>query len=359
MIIKKSELQAAIKSISWAVDEKSPQPIMSHCFLSESQISGFSHAAYLIHKLDCESAPQPMRCCIPFADLKACVERAPGDDIAIELKDEYALIRSGTARWQLNTLPADAGLEYLSPEHPNTVEIDGAELRAAMKFVAHAQGREDVRFYLNGTFLTIGARGEIRAVATDGYRMAWRGDGIENPVWSGIIQEKIAKKFMELQPDRLTFDPTNQEKLWFAAENVHGWIALIHSAYPDISKFLMTPTATGSQLNASTVSSWYDAANRLAPFSGQTGMLKFSPDQSGIEVTANDQNKKAEAKDRIEGKYPGKPRSFMLNARIVLDALSQIHAQIHEDVIWHEVNSPNYGQRLATANSGVLLMEMK
>lgn len=112
------------------------------------------------------------RCTLParkFVDI--C--RALGDEAVLDMnvEGEKCVIKAGRSRFKLATLPAD--------EFPNVGAVEGSllfsaeETALASLFSAtqFAMAQQDVRYYLNGMLLDL-YPGEVRAVATDGHRLA-------------------------------------------------------------------------------------------------------------------------------------------------------------------------------------------
>ncbi len=99
--------------------------------------------------------------------------RALPDDAALSLKvdDARAQLRSGRSRFTLATLPAAdfPALEDLAFEgRLSTIQGD---LKKLIERTHFAMAQQDVRYYLNGLLLDV-VEGRVRAVATDGHRLA-------------------------------------------------------------------------------------------------------------------------------------------------------------------------------------------
>ncbi|MFQ5608006.1 MAG: DNA polymerase III subunit beta, partial [Candidatus Zixiibacteriota bacterium] len=100
-----------------------------------------------------------------------CRALPPESDISFEVEGERAIIRCGRSRFTLTTLPAS--------NYPNTddvadavgVAVEGAALKSLLELTQFAMAHQDVRYYLNGLLLEVGAQ-YVRAVATDGHRLA-------------------------------------------------------------------------------------------------------------------------------------------------------------------------------------------
>lgn len=92
--------------------------------------------------------------------------------ISISVDTNKAIIKSGRSRFSLSTLPA---ADFPSLDSINTLaefEIPQATLKELIDKTAFAMALQDVRYYLNGLLLEVSS-GTIRAVATDGHRLAY------------------------------------------------------------------------------------------------------------------------------------------------------------------------------------------
>jgi DNA polymerase-3 subunit beta len=99
---------------------------------------------------------------------KALPERAM---ISIEVEADKAVLRSGRGRYTLGMLPAQ---DYPSIEPAKASETFSLPVRVMKRLLDKTQfamAQQDVRYYLNGLLLEIRS-GRVRAVATDGHRLA-------------------------------------------------------------------------------------------------------------------------------------------------------------------------------------------
>jgi DNA polymerase-3 subunit beta len=99
---------------------------------------------------------------------KALPENA---DIQISIRDQKAQIRSGKSRFTLATLPAADFPVVELAKGDCGFTISQSQLRELIERTQFSMAQQDVRYYLNGLMLEI-AKGRLRAVATDGHRLA-------------------------------------------------------------------------------------------------------------------------------------------------------------------------------------------
>lgn len=87
-------------------------------------------------------------------------------------EDQRCILKSGSSRFVLGTLPAeDYPLLTKEGVQGTRVEVAQKSLKRLFEKTAFAMAVQDVRFYLTGTLLEIDAS-QLRAVTTDGHRLA-------------------------------------------------------------------------------------------------------------------------------------------------------------------------------------------
>jgi DNA polymerase-3 subunit beta len=92
-------------------------------------------------------------------------------DITFDIEGDRVRIHSGPSRFSLGTLPAK---DYPAIEPTATTQkfsVGERKLKKLIEKTQFAMAQQDVRYYLNGMLLEIG-NGRLRAVATDGHRLA-------------------------------------------------------------------------------------------------------------------------------------------------------------------------------------------
>ena len=109
---------------------------------------------------------------IPARKLADIVRALPaGAMIRLETIGHQAKITSGRSRFQVSTLPADDYPLFSAQEGWRSITCTPETLLTLLTHVAYAQAKGDVRFYLNGLYLTHDEE-HLIAVATDGHRLA-------------------------------------------------------------------------------------------------------------------------------------------------------------------------------------------
>lgn len=89
----------------------------------------------------------------------------------ISVNKDRALVRSGKSRFTLSTLPATEFPVVDKIKSAKQITLPQNRLHELIERTAFSMAQQDVRYYLNGLMLEP-AKGILRAVATDGHRLA-------------------------------------------------------------------------------------------------------------------------------------------------------------------------------------------
>lgn len=175
--LARETLLKPLQLVIGVVERKQTLPILSNVLLNRKDnklsVTGTDLEVELIGQalLDNDSE-SPSQLTVPGRKLMDICRALP-DNAAIELYQdkEQVILRSGRSRFTLSTLPAN--------DFPNIEEQEGhlkftiaqQLLRNLLTRTHFAMAHQDVRYYLNGLLLEMNA-GLVRAVATDGHRLA-------------------------------------------------------------------------------------------------------------------------------------------------------------------------------------------
>lgn len=103
--------------------------------------------------------------------LDICKALPEGARVSLELQGDKATLRSGRGRYTLGMLPAQDYPSIDPSQASETFTVPVAVLKRLIDKTQFAMAQQDVRYYLNGLLLEL-KPGHLRAVATDGHRLA-------------------------------------------------------------------------------------------------------------------------------------------------------------------------------------------
>lgn len=177
LITLRETLLKPLQMVIGVVERKQTLPILSNVLLTTKgnkiTFTGTDLEVELVGQSELEQAPSTDNILTVsgrklYDICKALPETAP---IELYSEKERVILKSGRSRFTLSTLPA---ADFPNVEEQETSVQFTVSQRALKKLLQHtyfAMAQQDVRYYLNGLLLELG-KGRVRAVATDGHRLA-------------------------------------------------------------------------------------------------------------------------------------------------------------------------------------------
>ncbi|HYD99260.1 MAG TPA: DNA polymerase III subunit beta, partial [Alphaproteobacteria bacterium] len=181
--IERAALLRALGHVQSVVEKRNTIPILSNVLLRADGDALTLTATDMdleIQESVAAAVGRPGATTAPAHTLYDIVRKLP-DGSQVELDfgaDRGALmLRAGRAQFRLGCLPVEDYPQMNSGELPHRLSLQAAELRTIVDRTRFAISTEETRYYLNGIYLhaTPARGGEarlLRAVATDGHRLA-------------------------------------------------------------------------------------------------------------------------------------------------------------------------------------------
>lgn len=174
--IQKEDLLAPLQKVIGAVEKRQTMPTLSNVLVKADENSLTLTATDLEIELVTTVnlvIDEPGATTIPARKLLDICKALPNEaNVTISVKGDKATVQSGRSRFSLITLPA-ADFPVLDTVNAiSEFEIPQNTLRELIDKTGFAMAQQDVRYYLNGLMLEI-STGILRAVATDGHRLAY------------------------------------------------------------------------------------------------------------------------------------------------------------------------------------------
>lgn len=260
-----------------------------------------------------------------------------GTDVSLVLEDKRLTVRGGKSRFALQTLPAeDFPRMALSEGDARTFTVTQKQFRQLLAQTQYAMAAQDVRYYLNGLLLLVDG-GELRAVATDGHRLAYASMALEGEGVAALPRQEMIlprKTVIELnrlladsdEPLELALTP-NQVRFTFG--NVVLVSKLIDGKFPDYERVIPAQLRNTLTLERSTLLSSLVRVKILTneKFSG----VRLVAADNALKLNAANAEQE-EAQEELEVAYSGEPLDVGFNVNYLLDVLNNTHA---ETIEWH------------------------
>ncbi len=175
MKIKRETLLKPLQMVGGVVERKQTLPILANVLVriagSEATFSATDLEVELRTKVDIESARDEEFTLPARKFLEICRALPEGVDVSLDIEGDKAVLKAANGRYTLGVLPAQdfPGVEEKSATERFSLREE--VLKGLIEKTQFAMAQQDVRYYLNGLLLEIRG-GKVRAVATDGHRLA-------------------------------------------------------------------------------------------------------------------------------------------------------------------------------------------
>ena len=198
----REELLTPLQSVIGVVERRQTMPVLANVLLSARDnrlsITGTDLEVELVAAA-AASVQQPGDITVPGRKLVEIFRSLPaGVTVTLSTEAERVSIRAGRSRFTLSTLPA---AEFPVVEEINaqqTLTFAQGEFRRLIDKTHFSMAQQDVRYYLNGLLLETENQ-SLRAVATDGHRLALCEMKVESAIATGQQVIVPRKGVLELQ----------------------------------------------------------------------------------------------------------------------------------------------------------------
>ena len=258
--------------------------------------------------------------------LRALPEDAP---MSLLLDGEKALLRCGRSRFSLATLPAAEFPTLEDLPFDGELRMQQLELKTLIDRTHFAMAQQDVRYYLNGLMLEA-AGDKLRAVATDGHRLAY-GEmtaQIETAVERQVIVPR--KGVQELL--RLLDDDEAEALLKVGANHIQAQLGnirftskLIDGKFPDYQRVI--PREGERAMIANRVELRTALARAAILSSDKYRGIRLQAEDWVLHIQAHNPEQE-EAEEELEVNYSGGPLEIGFNVTYILDALGALESEL-------------------------------
>ncbi len=328
---ERERLLAPLQAVIGVVERRQTMPVLANVLLSVSEsrlsITATDLEVELVAATDV-TVEQPGDITCPgrkFLEiLRALPEKA---SVSITAEGEKVVIKAGRSRFSLSTLSAGEFPVIEDINAQQTVDIPRKELARLLEKTHFSMAQQDVRYYLNGMLLEIDGQ-VLRAVATDGHRLALCEAGLE--IKAKNSQQVIVprKGVLELQrvltPEGITAVAIGTNHVRAQIGDVRFTSKLIDGRFPEYSRVIPAAPAAAIRADRDVLR---QALQRTAILSNEKYRgIRINVNKNAIVVQAHNPEQE-EAEEHIEVQYDGKDLEVGFNVNYLLDALAAIDGQ--------------------------------
>ncbi|HEY2446304.1 MAG TPA: DNA polymerase III subunit beta [Rhizomicrobium sp.] len=242
-------------------------------------------------------------------------------------------VSSGSVRFELACLPKEDFPQMAAGAMPFRFRLQTDDLKKLIDKTRFAISTEETRFYLNGIYLHAHkdgkAKGEMRAVATDGHRLARfqleLPDGaVEMP--GAIVPRKTVGELRRLLDDAeggidVSLSDT---KIQFATDGVELTSKLIDGTFPDYQRVIPSANDKVLSLDSREFAQAVDRVSTISADKTRAVKLGIVKDKLTLTVVNPDSGT---ATEEVGAAYSAAPLDIGFNARYLLDITGQIEGK--------------------------------
>jgi len=272
---------------------------------------------------------------VPAHMIYDIVRKLPeGSQLVLETSDDRAslTLRAGRSRFTLQTLPEGDFPDLAAGEMPHAFRLPAKDLKRLIDKTQFAISTEETRYYLNGIYLHAvgeGAGAVLRAVATDGHRLAQ----VDLPAPAGaagmpgiIVPRKTVGEVQRLIED---LDATiaidlSATKIRFTIADVVLTSKLIDGTFPDYARVIPVGNDKELMVDKQEFSAAVDRVSTVSSERGRAVKLSLAAGKLTFSVTNPDSGS---ATEEVEVDYAAQPLDIGFNSRYLLDIAGQIEGK--------------------------------
>jgi DNA polymerase-3 subunit beta len=282
-----------------------------------------------------------------------------GAEITIQTQADRSVLKSGRSRFALATLPATDFPTVASGEGALVIELGRAEVQRLLSQTAFSMAQQDVRYFLNGMLLEV-ARSHVRAVATDGHRLAMctveAAPGVDERT-QVIVPRKAVLEF-----GRLLAESTGDVRLELGRNHLRATVGeytlttkLVDGRFPDYEKVI--PRGGGHSLVADreALRHAFQRASILSNEKYRGVRLVFEPGQLTIQANNPEQE---EAEEIVAVDYTGTRLEVGFNVSYLVDVLNVLSTESVRLVV-ADANSSALLEGIGADDSVYVVMPMR
>lgn len=346
LTIQRATLLKPLQIISGVVERRQTLPILSNVLIMVKDqclsLTATDLEIELIGSVQLDEAAKEGAVTVSARKLLDICRALPEDAILqLSLDGDHLILRSGSSRFMLMTLPARDFPSIENGSFPVQFSISQDKLRKLLGKTYFAMGQQDVRHYLNGILFDIN-QGVIKCVATDGHRLACSSindESVSKAQTRVILPRKSVLELMRL------LDVNSEEVINICIGENHFRIEspafiftskLINAQYPDYDKLIPRSIETTAIASREALKQALTRASILSNEKFRGVRLQLDRDQ--LRIVANNPEQE-EAEELIQLEYQGSGMEIGFNIAYLLDVVSTIAT---ENICW-SFSGPNSG----------------
>jgi DNA polymerase-3 subunit beta len=333
--LERATLLKSLGHVHRVVERRNTIPILSNVLLHAQDRSLMLKATDLDLEVT-ETVPADVAVgggtTLPAHVLYDIVRKLPdGAQVSLEIGGEggQLMLRSGRSRFALQSLPEADFPDLNAGDLLHRFVLGAKDLKRLIDKTQFAISTEETRYYLNGIFvhtLDVDGRTMLRAVATDGHRLA----RLEMPAPAGsesipgvILPRKTVGEVQKLveEGDAEIVVELSATKVRFTLGDTVLTSKLIDGTFPDYARVIPSGNDKRLVVDKDAFAAAVDRVSTISSERGRAVKLSLIDSKLTLSVTNPDSGS---ATEELEVDYDAPPLDIGFNARYLLDITAQL-----------------------------------
>jgi len=362
----RSELVPVLAVVAGVVERRQTLPILGNLLVRATDSGLAIRATDLELEIGTQAAAEveeagqitlPAR---KFFDI--CRSLPEGARVRVRSDGERAIVSSGRSRFTLSTLPA-ADFPTMGFEGDGiALELRSSALREILEKTAFAMAQQDVRYYLNGVLLEVGAD-RVVAVATDGHRLAKAEQGmpaVADGEWEErqlILPAKTVSELKRLLPasDDAVRLEISERTIRVELDDTVLVSKLIDGRYPEYGRVIPAELPLRATVDKDGLRAALQRAAILSSEKYKGVRVTFD---AGVLRLQSQNPEKEEADEEVEIDYEGEKVTVGFNVGYILDVLQAAEGNTVE-VLFRDGDSSAVLRGLDASEETFVIMPMR
>src|SRR5215471_6414658 len=320
-----------LQTVVGVVERRQTMPILSNVLLAVEEgrlrVTATDLEVEMVAEAEVE-AESGGEVTVPGRKLHEICRALPdGAKVDIALAGERLTVKAGRSRFTLSTLRAADFPTVEEIAAKQTLKVAQKDLRGLIEKTHFSMAQQDVRYYLNGLLLET-ERKKLRAVATDGHRLAL--SEIELDAAAARDEQVIVPRKGILELNRL-LDGESDVTISLGANHIRVQIdgvrltsKLIDGRFPEYARVIPNQPRNVITANQTLLR---EALQRTAILSNEKYRgVRLELSANTVVLQANNPEQE-EAVETLEVEYSGEAMEIGFNVNYLLDALAAVDSE--------------------------------
>jgi DNA polymerase-3 subunit beta len=335
VVLERDVFLKALNHSQGVVEKKTTVPILSHILL-EAHSDHLTLTATDLEVSIVEVIPAkieaPGKVTVSAHTLYDIVRKCKeGAEISLSFEPAHqrVLLFSNNSQFALPCLPAAEFPVINAGKQPYKFRLSAKTLMECLERTRFAMSTEETRYYLNGIYLHAFEGKELRAVATDGHRLAKMSFELPQGADSmpGIIlSRKTVNEALKLAAEQVVdVDVSLSEtQVSFRFSDVYFTSRLVDGKFPDYEKVI---PAHNQKMMAVDMDLFSEAVDRVATISSEKNRgIRLSLKSGKLTLSATNTDS-GSSREEIPVDYAGDSLELGFNSRYLLDIGQQLSGE--------------------------------